>query len=102
MAGSTVDQDWTLSWYTAERLLKCANRSTPFTGQVLMPSTTPVAAKLLDPSTTAPASTGGEPSSEPTRFATWCCMQSGKVEPSPTMSEVPQALAPRILASQRT
>src|ERR687885_2655996 len=81
--------------------LKRAKASTPFGGQARIPSTVPLAAKSLGPSTAAPASTGGEPSSEPTRLVTWCCMQLGKVLPSPTISEVPQALAPRMLASQR-
>jgi hypothetical protein len=53
------------------------------------------------PSTTAPFKIGGEPSSDPTRFATWWWMQCGKVVPSPTMNEEPQAFAPRTLASQR-
>src|SRR5439155_25955861 len=51
------------------------------------------------PSTTAPFSTGGDPFNEPARFATWWWMQCGNVLPSPTISEVPHALAPRTFAS---
>ena len=40
--------------------------------------------------------------SDPTRFVTWCCMQNGKTWPSPTMSDVPHALAPRMLPSHPT
>src|SRR5947207_15618474 len=64
-----------------------------------MPETSPLVAVPLGPSTAAPANTGGDPSSEPARLATWCCRQCGNVLPSPTISDVPQALAPRMLAS---
>src|SRR5436190_1602450 len=43
---------------------------------------------------------GGEPSSEPTMLVTWCCMQCGNVEPSPTMNDDPQPFAPRMFESQ--
>ena len=35
----------------------------------------------------------------PTMFVTWCCMQCGNVEPSPTMNDEPQAFAPRMFDS---
>ncbi len=63
--------------------------------------TVPVAANEFGPSTAAPARTGGCPSSDPARFATWCCMQSGNTVPSPTISETPHALLPRMSSSQR-
>src|ERR1700677_4958201 len=64
-----------------------------------MPATSPFDAALVGPSTAAPASTGGLPLVEPARLATWCCMQLGKVDPSPTMNDTPQGLAPRMLSS---
>ena len=30
----------------------------------------------------------------PFRFATWCCMQRGKREPTPTMAPTPHGLPP--------
>jgi hypothetical protein len=45
---------------------------------------------LFGPLTTAPT---GWP--DLARLATWCCMHSGYVLPSPTMKLVPQALAPK-------
>ena len=66
-----------------------------------MLGTEPTAAKLFGPSTTAPARTGGVPSCEPTRLVTWCCMQSGKTVPSPTISDTPHAFVPSTSSSQR-
>jgi hypothetical protein len=76
MAGSTVEYDCTLSRNTAAELNR-AKRSVPSPGHSRIGGTTPVAAALFGPSTTAPARIGADPSSEPTRFATWCCMQCG-------------------------
>src|ERR1700688_4177379 len=76
--------------------------STPFPGHRIMPVTTPEVAPRAGPSEAAPQSTGVPPevpSSAPTRFATWCWIQFGKVLPSPTINDEPQAFAPKMLAS---
>src|SRR3954451_13218262 len=99
MAGSTVDQDCTLSLNLAA-LLNLLNRSTWRTGQSRIPSTLPLEVTPFGPSTAAPANTGGAPFSEPARFATWCCMQRGNRVPSPTTSDTPQAFPPSTLPSQ--
>ena len=70
--------------------------------QVFMPLSDPLAPLEFEPSTTAPLRTGEPPLSEPIRLAIWCWMQSGNTVPSPTMNEIPQALAPRMLSSQRS
>ena len=67
-----------------------------------MPLSDPLAPLEFEPSTTAPLRTGEPPLSEPIRLAIWCWMQSGNTVPSPTMNEIPQALAPRMLSSQRS
>src|SRR5580658_1752775 len=76
---------------------------TPLAGQRIIPSRVPAVAPKAGPSEAAPHSTGTPPdvpSNAPARLATWCWMQLGKVvEPSPTMKDDPQGLAPRILAS---
>ena len=46
------------------------------------------------PLTTAPTSIGGLPSRVPERLATWCCMQSGNVCPTPTIAVTPQGSPP--------
>src|SRR6476646_2765555 len=99
MAGSTVDHDCTLSLNLAA-LLNFLKGFTLCAGQSRIPSTLPLDVTTFGLSTAAPASTGGAPFSEPARFATWCCMQRGKRVPSPTTSEMPQALPPSTLPSQ--
>src|SRR5271154_6284615 len=112
MPGSVVVKDCTLSWYTATWDLSNAPSlplnflkvSAPLAGHRIKPSITPELVELAGASEAAPPSTGVPPevpSSAPARFATWCWMQLGNVVPSPTMNEEPQALAPKMLASQR-
>src|SRR5215831_6787026 len=81
--------------------LNAANGSTPFGGQATMLVSEPFAANELGPSTTAPLRNGGPLTGDATRLVTWCCMHSGNVVPSSTTREVPQALVPKTLASQR-
>ncbi len=69
IAGSTVENDCTLSWYTALFPLNCANTSTPFAGHARIPVSEPLVEIELGPSTAAPFSTGVVPSREPTMFA---------------------------------
>src|SRR5579883_1585813 len=71
--------------------------SPPLGGHFLAPFGMPSPLKdeiAFGPSTAAPSKMGGFPSSEPTRFATWCCRQSENVLPSPTINETPQTLSP--------
>src|SRR5712691_644837 len=98
MAGSTVEYDCTKSLYTALPL-NCAKTSTPLGGHATIPESVPLAAMEFGPSTAAPERNGGPFGGVGTRFVTWCCMQSGNVLPSFTISDVPQAFAPRILAN---
>src|SRR5437667_9018260 len=46
------------------------------------------------PSTAAPERNGGPFGGVGTRFVTWCCMQSGNVLPSFTISDVPRRSRP--------
>ena len=64
-------------------------------------SSVPLAANEFGPSTAAPERKGGPLGGIGMRFATWCCMQSGKVVPSFTISDVPQAFVPSMFASWR-
>src|SRR5258706_8421863 len=66
-----------------------------------MPLSAPRAANEFGPSTTAPRRNGGPFGGTGTILVTWCCMQSGKVLPSPTISDVPHAFAPSTFACQR-
>src|SRR6266511_1013792 len=69
-AGSTVENDSMSSLNLALPELNCANGSLSSGGQFLIPVWSPVKSVPLGPSTTAPSRTGGEPSREPSRFAT--------------------------------
>src|SRR5450631_2889877 len=99
-AGSSVCHDRTSSTKLAVEVSNAANLSTPFVGHLRTPSCSPPSPPSkfelsLGPFTTAPtAMDGPTPCRLPLRFATWCCMQSGNVEPSPTMKLVPHAFAP--------
>ena len=100
MAGSTVEKDCTKSLYTALPL-NCEKTSMPLGGQATIPVKVPFAAIEFGPSTAAPERNGGPFGGIGTRFVTWCCMHSGNVLPSFTISEVPQAFAPKMFPSQR-
>src|SRR6186997_1901389 len=70
-AGSTVENDSMSSRNFPLLELKVAKGSLSSGGQLRIPDWKPLNSVPFGPSTTAPFKTGVDPSSEPTRFASW-------------------------------
>ena len=102
IAGSTVDVRLHVVLNFAPLPLNGAKTSTPSAGQrphVRQQSAVERTVRSLD---RGPGQHRRRAVERPGDVRTWCCMQCGKVVPSPTISDMPQAFAPRMLASHRS